>query len=174
MRFIFFYFLMLIAPCVYAQPDSNYVPYTFPDRVPDSYNLNSKEEYDKIVSQKIRGASAKELALYAEEIVYQHKSLIDNAKIYFNWYEAEDYLNRVLQTLLDDSLKGGEKTHVYLTRIADKNAFTFNDGNIYFNIGLLAEVKDESSIAIILGHELSHYLNSDYLHTFINHLKTAQ
>ena len=127
MRLRNLFLLLFIASGSFAQTVSDYTPYIFPDSVPSNYFFDAEKEYLQLTSQKLDGVSHGELASFAEGLIYQHKSILENAKVYFNWNEAEDYLNTILKSLLPDSLKGKSNIHVYLAHMTEKNAFTFND-----------------------------------------------
>ncbi|MCJ8163872.1 M48 family metallopeptidase [Pontibacter sp. E15-1] len=47
-------------------------------------------------------------------------------------------------------------TKLILTRSAVENAYALADGTVFFNIGLLAKLENESQIAFIICHELAH------------------
>lgn len=164
-------FLLLINVEVTIGQASDYHPYRFPVVVPAEYIFNVDSAYNVLSKRVDRDVSTKNMELYAEQIAYQKYQLFSSGQVYFGWTELEEYLNKVLQKVLPDSLKNDSLLHVYPARIADRNAFTFDDGTIFFNIGLLAELKDEAAVAIVLGHELAHYINSDSYTTFKSNLK---
>ncbi|MEP7263180.1 MAG: M48 family metalloprotease [Bacteroidota bacterium] len=149
----------------------DYHPYQFPSIVPATYIFDVDSEYKALCKRTDSEVSTKNMELYSEQIAYQKYHLFSSGQVYFGWTELEEYLNQVLQKVIPDSLKNDSLLHVYPARIADKNAFTFDDGTIFFNIGLLSELKDEAAVAIILGHELAHYINSDAYTTFKSNLR---
>lgn len=144
--------------------------YTFPSKIPDKYIFNTKSSYDSIIKKKMRGAGTKDIERYAEAAVYGKQHLFTSGKVYLGWDEMEAYLNKVLQQILPDSLKNKPNIYVYPARQSEHNAYAIHDGALFVNIGLLADIHNEAALAIILGHELSHYLNQDYKKSYIKGL----
>lgn len=74
------------------------------------------------------------------------------------------YLQKVLDTLVASA--EGLPPFTYTVSIHDQaavNAVALPAGNIVVFKGLLAEVKSENEVAIILAHELAHYAHRDHL-----------
>jgi hypothetical protein len=151
--------------------DAFYKPKQFPEKIPSQYVFNSLKEYNALMQRPVRGIKSIDYSRYAEEISYGKNESFTNGEIYFTWPELEDYLNKVLQKILPDSLKNRKNIHVYPTRNPVTNAVTLPDGSIFFHIGTLANIVNEAGLAIILGHELCHYLYQDGRNSYIASLK---
>ncbi len=72
-----------------------------------------------------------------------------------------DYLNGVAQRLVPDDVRrqGVLKIRVQAIRDPSLNAFTYPTGSVYVHTGLLARMENESQLAIVLGHEITHATN---------------
>jgi len=84
------------------------------------------------------------------------KNLLFSGKVIYSGPSFE-LVNRIT----DDILKGNpvrRNIHVFVLKSTQMNAFTFNNGYIFVNTGLLARINNESQLAFILAHEISHYL----------------
>ncbi|HKB07607.1 MAG TPA: M48 family metallopeptidase, partial [Candidatus Polarisedimenticolia bacterium] len=70
----------------------------------------------------------------------------------------EDYLNQVARRLQPPELEGQSLIRIRVASIRDPtlNAFTFPTGSIYVHTGLLARLENESQLAVVLGHEMTH------------------
>lgn len=70
----------------------------------------------------------------------------------------DDYLNQVAQKLVPPQAKGTGALKVRVSTIKDPtlNAFTYPTGSIYVHTGLLARMENESQLAMVLGHEITH------------------
>ncbi len=70
----------------------------------------------------------------------------------------DDYLNQVAQRLVPPQAKGTGALKVRVSTIKDPtlNAFTYPTGSIYMHTGLLARMENESQLAMVLGHEITH------------------
>ena len=53
--------------------------------------------------------------------------------------------------------------HIRLIDSPDLNAFALPNGSVYFNIGMLARLDNESQLATIVAHEISHFLRQHAL-----------
>jgi hypothetical protein len=162
--------LMVIVFSVCRSQHELSTPMEFPSKMPEKYIFNTKSDYQKIVSRSERGVKKRDLKRFAETVTYGKQELFSSGNVYLNWMEMEDYLNRILQQILPDSLKKKSNIHAYLSRDADQNAYAIHDGSLFFNVGMFADVQNEAAIAIILGHELSHYLNDDARQSFLKGL----
>jgi beta-barrel assembly-enhancing protease len=71
------------------------------------------------------------------------------------------YLNGLAQKLVPEAVKsqGVLKIRVQVIRDPALNAFTYPTGTVYVHTGLLARVENESQLAIVLGHEITHATN---------------
>jgi len=125
----------------------------------------------RIISNRIiqahKNIPEKKIMPYAQSVAFEEQSLYLNGNIYCGWVEMETYLNDILMKILPDSLKGRKDLHVFPARIAGINAYTYADGSIFFNVALFANVSNEASVAIILGHELGHYIMNDNINYFL-------
>lgn len=145
-----------------------YTPYLFPSKTPESYRINADSAYKlNVLTTKKAISDYKQNCDFAEMVCYSKKNRFLGGKIYYNWFELEEYLNKVLQGILPDSLKSFKNIHAYVARDYDYNAYAAFDGSLYFNIGFLADLENETELAAVLGHEITHYVQKDVLNSFI-------
>lgn len=83
---------------------------------------------------------------------------LDNNHFYF-----DNKINPFFQKIFDEIVSKNEqlqskKLKFYVSRYTEPNAFCNANGVMIFNIGLLRYVENETQIAFIIAHELSHYL----------------
>ena len=72
--------------------------------------------------------------------------------------EINDYLNTIIDNLLHDYPEIRPKIRCYLLRSAEVNAYATSSGIIFVNMGLVAQVTNESELAFVLAHEIVHYV----------------
>jgi Zn-dependent protease with chaperone function len=145
--------------------------YQFPKKVPERYIVDARMEYEKMMKEKPKGISKAKYSRFAEMMSYEKKSQFLSGQVYIGWGSMENYLNDVLQKILPDNLKGDPRFHVYVARNPDYNAYAIHDGSFFFNIGFLADLENEAAIALILGHELSHFIGNDALDKYKTRIK---
>jgi len=77
--------------------------------------------------------------------------------------ELESYLQAIARRLLATDGTDAESVHVRVIRGTESSAFVLSNGSIYVTTALLASLNSEAEIAAIIGHEVTHYTNSDVL-----------
>jgi hypothetical protein len=148
-----------------------YFGFNFPDTIPSAYLFDVKKEYLEASDFNRKGVSRRDIERYAEAVSYGKQELFASGFVYIGWDSLESYLNDVLRLVLPDELKPNQNIHIYPTRDPDYNAFCIHDGSLFLNIGLLADVENEAALAIIIGHEISHFLNDDVKEGYFKSMK---
>lgn len=90
----------------------------------------------------------------------EEEKLLDQAPIYDDPL-LEDYLEGVVARLNPAGMAANEQIHYQVRVIEDPtlNAFAFPHGSMYVHTGLLARMENESQLATVLGHEMTHVEN---------------
>jgi beta-barrel assembly-enhancing protease len=70
--------------------------------------------------------------------------------------EVNDYINNLTQRLISYSNQPDRKFRVFVIKVANINAFAGPDANMGFNTGLIIAAKNESELAGVMAHEISH------------------
>ena len=68
-----------------------------------------------------------------------------------------DYVNTVADNLLKEYPDLKEKLRFYIVKSTDVNAYCTESGILFINIGLIAQVSNESELAYIMAHEIAHF-----------------
>lgn len=166
-----YFFILLILNLSIKIRSQEFIPYSFPEKIPINYIFPCNEEYKLISSQKGLKIKKSVLKRFAETVSYGKQELFTNGLVYFNWMGTEDYLRKVVNLILPDSLKKRKEIKIYLSTQTSYNAYALHDGSILLNIGLLADVENEAALAFILGHELTHFVNNDVFNSFVRESK---
>lgn len=164
-------FFVVLSSASFGQEFKPY-DYQIPNEVPVRYQRDPLKEYDRVLAT-LADEDVKELhkERFAEMVAFGSNRKFETGEVYMGWDRIEDYLNDVLAELnkyTDDDLS---QLYIYFIRSPEVNAFTTPDGTIFVTAGLLASLENESSLASILGHEVSHYLEEDSKNSFFNNLK---
>ena len=69
------------------------------------------------------------------------------------------YLQGVADRLLPPLHAPGVRTRVIVLRNPFVNAFALPNGSVYLHSGMLARLDNEAQLAVVLGHELTHFLH---------------
>lgn len=81
------------------------------------------------------------------------------------------YINKVAEVLLKDEPVLRNKLRFYAVKSPAVNAFATDQGLIFVNIGLIAQLENEAQLAFVLAHEITHYIKK---HTLSLYLETEQ
>jgi hypothetical protein len=154
MRIVLLILLFVTAKC-FPQPHF----YEFPSSIPGDYSFNV-DSMLKAIHLENKDLKEKDRKEYAEGLTYYHRDLLTAGQIYFNCHEMESYLNKLLDKIvaINNSKK---KFRAFIVREEDVNASAVDNGIVYVNIGLLAKIKDEAALSVVIAHEVSHALNYD-------------
>ncbi len=74
--------------------------------------------------------------------------------------DAQAYVQSVMDRLFPE-FRG--TLHVHIARASGLNAFALPNGSIYINLGLLARMRNEAQLAMVLGHEATHFIEQHNL-----------
>ena len=81
------------------------------------------------------------------------------------------YVNKVADELLKNDTLLRSQLHIYVTKSSDVNAYAFDKGFIFINIGLLAQLENEAQLAFVLGHEITHVVKKHSVNQYIEEIK---
>lgn len=83
----------------------------------------------------------------------------ERSGLFYENRDLEDYLDEIARKLWKTTGLPIELTaRIRVIKHPFLNAFATPDGRIYFHTGLLARLENEAQFAVILGHELTHYI----------------
>ena len=72
-------------------------------------------------------------------------------------------VERVADKLLEDEPELRSQLRFYTVKSSNVNAFCTGQGMIFVNVGLIAQLQDESQLAYVLAHEIVHYVRKHNL-----------
>lgn len=120
---------------------------------------SSLDKFSQLESQGTFPADFKKVLMEDKDMadynVFLRELVMDGNILYGT--KLNDYVNTIVDNLLKDDLALRSKIHVYIMRSASVNAFSTDNGLLIVNIGLLAQVSNESELAFVLAHEIAHY-----------------
>jgi len=128
----------------------------------DQANLKSLEDkYEKIYNEDIDGLPSRYKADY--KAIYKErweniKSVFDKKEVYTS-PAAQQYLDAIVSEILKGNpMLKNYPLNCYFSRSGVPNASYIGEGIILFNMGLFHKLDNESEVAFILCHEISHYI----------------
>jgi hypothetical protein len=152
--------LALIGTRSSAQTDfrTDYKPLQSQGRLPTDFTTLSSDKYaeDKAVLKSEKGKVKKVKDQFLLESNFEIDGMLLSGKVLFN-DPMSQYVNKVADKVLANDKETRSKLRFYILKSPSVNAFATNQGIIFVNMGLLAQLEDESQLAYVLSHEIIHY-----------------
>lgn len=152
-----------------AQDFDNYQLLKSTGTIPKDFLIPSSEKYkqeiENIDKEASKTAQKDEKQFYLESN-FLIDDLLQSARVLFN-DPISEYINKVADELLKDDREMRQKLRFYAIRSSAVNAFATNQGIIFVNVGLLAQLESEAQLAFILAHEICHVRHGHALNMFL-------
>ncbi|PIQ14820.1 MAG: hypothetical protein COW67_11800 [Flavobacteriales bacterium CG18_big_fil_WC_8_21_14_2_50_32_9] len=110
-----------------------------------------------------------------DRLTYKFSDIAANRIVYeFNsgdiikWDALENYLNKILKQVIPSELANDTLIHIYIKHDGNFDAEMQPSGQLFLNVGVLAEISDEATLAGLILHELAHYYKHHTLHKFLH------
>lgn len=155
------FLLLLILPgLVMAQQDlsKNYSPLKSQGTLPEIFTQDMKNvvQQDITALNKSREKDKALKSTYYTEANYEIEKIVKSGNALIN-DEISAYLNKLADILLKDNSKLRQQLHIFALKSPVVNAYSYDKGYIFIDIGLISQVETEAQLAYVLSHEISHY-----------------
>lgn len=186
--FIFFIFNGMIFPGVSFAQQKIFSPAQEDPTILDAEAAIAKKRYLQDV-KNLPSKNRKELSKIYEQRWENIQEKFTKKEI-FTGKEAQTYLNALVDEIVQaNPLIRDKEISCYFSRSGVPNAAFLGEGVILFNMGLFARLENESQVAFVLCHELSHLyllhsensiqnyvttLNSDEVQKQLRHIKKLE
>lgn len=131
-------------------------------------NINSYTAFlQKISEENALLLNKKTQKTYREFISEKNTGLIKrlNEKGFLFDTVAYPYLNSIFNHILEKNSMDKNRFHFFVDRTSSVNAYSYEDGTVVCNLGLIRLMENESQVAMVFCHELGHVL--------LKHVNTA-
>jgi Zn-dependent protease with chaperone function len=169
---LFSYRFVLLCTCfafcaharLFAQFEKNYSPVNYSAGVKSS----AKDQFFKNNSFTYGEMNQEEKNKFEKYLYSLHLAFceVSNKGYFIQEKFFVDYFQNILDRILTAN-NISQKIEVVVTRSSLPNAYNIGDNKLYINIGLISQIQNESQIAFLLGHELSHQLLFHVQNSFI-------
>lgn len=117
-----------------------------------------------------KGGAFKEMAIYhAAMMANETAEELYGGNYYTNWPDLEQYLYQIFNLIAPPELRYDTIFRIIIKKEGDFNAYMTPSGLMAINVGLFDILKDESTLAGIMAHELSHYMLNHSLRAYISY-----
>jgi len=139
----------------------NYEPQYCVGAIPSILNQSSsskaKEATKNIKSTNAKRSEKKTEIDHAVESSFFEDQLLTSGQILYGDPMSE-FVNQVADELLTDKKQLRDELQFFVMKSHVPNAYTTHNGIVVVTIGLLARLENESQLAVILAHEIQHYV----------------
>ncbi|MBA4241391.1 MAG: hypothetical protein C0448_11740 [Sphingobacteriaceae bacterium] len=118
--------------------------------------LDKQEDKDKLIKKT-----------YLTETNYEIEKIVKSGNTLIN-DEITNYLNKVVDVVLKNNQTLRNELHVYTLKSPVVNAYSYDKGYVFINIGLIAQAETEAQLAYILSHEISHYIKKHHINGYVD------
>jgi hypothetical protein len=157
--FLLSFFAQILAFPAFAQDHfKDYIPLTSSGLLPPAFvqNFSKKalEDQNKLNDLDPATLTKKRAFVIASEFSLDH--ILRGGSVLYN-DTISVYINQVLDEILKNDPVFRKSIRLYVIKSTQVNAFSFDNGILLVNTGLLSQLDDEGQLAFILCHELIHY-----------------
>lgn len=168
-----FLLFALFAPSAYAQIDFfDYQPLEAEGPIPETVREQARIKYAEAIaeedqkSRKERRRERKAREGFLLSANFAIDDLLTSGRVLFG-DTLTRYVNRVVDVVLKDEPRLRRALQVYVVKSQHVNAFASDEGYIFVNIGLLAQLENEAQLAFILCHEIAHFAQQHSMELFM-------
>ena len=152
-------FVLLLLTGASAQFEKNYTPVVSRGTLPKDFVTLSAKKFEAEKS-KLSKSEKRSTRKSKETFLLQSNFGIDeillSGRVLFNDPLAE-YVNKVADKALASEPALRSELRFYVLKSPSVNAFATNQGIVFVNMGLLAQLENEAQLAFVLCHEAVHY-----------------
>lgn len=139
--------------------------------IPEEFLQKSSEKYKAAKAEIEAGdydrRERKEREAYELQSNFVLDRMLRSGYVFFN-DEVSQYLNKVAKVITDANPNLPQDVRIYTLKSSGVNAFATGRGDVCVTVGLLARVKTEAQLALILGHEIIHYANEHSMNLYLD------
>ena len=139
-----------------AQFSKDYTTLKSSGNLPDVFLKSAKEQSDEEIGKIATDQDKRTKQQFILANNYFIQDLLLSGQVLIN-DPLTSYVNKVAAEVIENNPGiGSQSVKIFVTKSPDVNAYAFDKGLVFINIGLLAQLENEAQLAYILAHELIH------------------
>jgi hypothetical protein len=149
-----------------------------PVAIPKQYAYTDIENYTAFLNKSVKDDAnsfdKKYQKDYLKIITEKNTDLLKDLNEKKFLFDSSVYpcLNSVFLHILQKNSLDAGRFHFFVNRTSNVNAYSYEEGTIVCNLGLLNIMENESQVAMVFCHELGHYLLKHVNNSIISQLQT--
>jgi hypothetical protein len=155
---LFRLFLLIFITNVSAQEINfdNYRTIKAKGDVPDVFQTNLGEKYQKAIKTEYKELNASEKAVFVNASVINIHDMLMAGDVIFG-DTITNYVNSIADKICGDDSELRNKLSFYTTKSSYTNALSTDHGIIFISTGLIGQLTNEAQLAFVLAHEIAHF-----------------
>lgn len=150
----------------FAQTDfNNYKTIVAKGPIPDDFTTATYQKIANDRGTRRDDLSARKESVFLEGIHYSIDEILHSGLVVYG-DEVTRYVTDVATRLLKSRPELQGKLRFYTIKSNETNAFSTDQGIMFVTTGLIAQITSEAQLALVLAHEISHYLEKHVLETY--------
>lgn len=171
----YFTSLLLLGSVSFAQQNlqENYTPLKSSGTLPDIFTQNIRTVIQKDITELNRKNEENDKSIkrtYLTAANYEIEKIVKSGNTLIN-DEITTYVNKVADVILKNNPTLRNELHIYTLKSPIVNAYSYDKGYIFLDIGLIAQAETEAQLAYILCHEISHYTKKHNVNSYVKNEK---
>ena len=158
----------------FAQQDltKNYKPLRSSGTLPEIFTQDMKAVVKSDITELNKGRDFdKSLkASYLTETNYEIEKIVKSGNALSN-DEITLYLNKITDEILKNNPSLRKQIHIFTLKSHVVNAYSYDKGYVFIDVGLIAQAETEAQLAYILCHEISHYTKKHHINSYVHDKK---
>ncbi len=144
----------------------NYQPATssgdVPYRLKETSAVKARKQIDEINRKDARRSQKRLEREHAIQVNFLEDELLTSGQTLYG-ETMSDYVQKVGLKVLERFPENREKLQFYVLRSHEPNAYTTSNGLVFVSVGLLSRLENEAQLAVVLAHEIQHFLENHSL-----------
>lgn len=164
-----FFLFVVVGLMAQSQDFDHYIPLKSSGKVPEDLRKTSYQKYVEDVRKLEYGGSSAEFAAKKKFLLqsrFYNDVILHSGRVLFN-DPMTLYINKIADILLKDNNDLRNSVRFYTLKSTVANAYCMDNGIILVTTGLLAQLENESQLAYIIGHELTHFVKKHAINQYV-------
>lgn len=175
MNYLFFKKVLFFVICLFtklsvAQFTNDYKPIVSSGILPEEFIISARSMAEEDMKLLVNEPDKIAKEQFAMKNNYFLKDLLLEGTVLIN-DPLTKYVNKVVDELLKNNPTLRNQLHIYVTKSPDVNAYAFDKGFVFVNVGLLAQIENEAQLAYILAHEITHVVKKHSVNQYLENIK---
>ena len=169
----FYFSFLLLSSAFMAQQNlnKNYTPLKSSGTLPDIFTQNIRQVIKSDITELNKKDEDQSLKrTYLTQTNYEIEKIVKSGNTLIN-DEITVYLNKVADEILINNPTLRKELHIFTLKSSVVNAYSYDKGYIFLDIGLISQAETEAQLAFILCHEISHYIKKHNINGYIANKK---